>query len=137
MAAHAAPEAAGHACEPTAGGCGDLRAAAALTRRCAVQRPTAIAKLGEWRPYEAAPAESYLLKPPLKFFQLRWAAMKFNPLTWHCSGQAYTIGEALMTFAIIGQMVVTGFWWAIDPDFRVNVSVTGAAATCMTCMRLP
>lgn len=94
-----------------------------------MQRPTAIAKLGEWRPYEASPAENYLFNPSIKFYQLRWAFMKYNPLTWHCSGQAYTVGEALMTFAIVGQMIVTGFWWAIDPDFRVNVSITGARRT--------
>eukprot|EP00892_Ulva_mutabilis_P004391 jgi/Ulvmu1/2323/UM013_0171.1 len=94
----------------------------------AQRRPTAIAKLGEWTPYEASPAESYLYKPPRQFFQLRWALMRYNPLTWHCSGQPYTIGEALMTFAVVGQMIVTGFWWAIDPDFRVNVSITGTMA---------
>ena len=91
-----------------------------------MQGSAEIDQLGEWKPYEAAPAESYLLKPPLQFFRLRWALMRFNPLTWHCPGQAYTAGEAILTLAILGEMIVMGYWWALVPSVRVNVAVTGA-----------
>lgn len=80
-----------------------------------------------WQPYEASSMESFLLRLPRPFYRMRWAAMRYNPLCWPiwngCTG-----GEALATTVIVAQMVATGLWWAFDPEFRVNVAVTGALA---------
>lgn len=79
----------------------------------------------QWRPYEAAATESYLLQLPRRFYSLRWAAMYYNPLCWPL-WNGCTVGEAAATGLILAQMAVTACWWAADPAFRVDVAVTGA-----------
>lgn len=63
---------------------------------------------------------------PVQFYELRWAMMRHNPLTWTVGQKSYTYGEAITFLLILAQMLWVSFMWALHPDFRVNVVLTGA-----------
>lgn len=93
-----------------------------------MQGGKADARVEPWQPYESAPRENYFLgfMPP-QFYELRWAFMRYNPLTWTVGQKSYTYGEALVFLLILAQMVWVSFMWAFHPEFRVDVILTGAS----------
>lgn len=82
-----------------------------------------------WEPYEASPKENYLLPfMPLQFYQLRWAIMRCNPLTWTVGRRSFTYGEAILFTLVLAQMAWVALMWGLHPEFRVDVVLTGALA---------
>ena len=95
-------------------------------------RHDACVQLQPWQPYEAAPRENYLLAcMPLRFYQLRWAFMRCNPLTWPVGRCAFTYGEALVFALVLAQMVWVALMWAFHAEFRVDVALTGEVDPCI------
>lgn len=87
-----------------------------------------------WQPYESSPRENYLLAcMPLRFYQLRWAFMRCNPLTWPVGRCAFTYGEALVFGLVLAQMVWVALMWAFHAEFRVDVVLSGALVPVVTC----
>lgn len=90
----------------------------------------ATARSDPWQPYESAPRENYFLGfMPTQFYELRWAFMRYNPLTWTVGQKSFTWGEALIFTLILAQMVWVSFMWAFHPEFRVDVILTGRLAS--------
>lgn len=81
-----------------------------------------------WRPYEQSHTENSILFPwvPRRFYQWRWALMNHSPLCYRVPGGRFTLGELLVTLVIVAQMAWMLLHWAIDPDMRADVSLTGA-----------
>ena len=91
-----------------------------------VQGGKSTARTVPWQPYESAPRENYFLGfMPVKFYELRWAFMRYNPLTWTVGQKSYTYGEAITFLLILAQMLWVSFMWAFHPEFRVDVLLTG------------
>lgn len=84
-------------------------------------------------PYEETYKENGMVLPfiPRKFYQLRWALMRWSPLCRRFFRGQFTYGEALVCFALFAQMAWILLHWILDTDgFRRNVRTTGALFAC-------
>ena len=114
-----------------------LAALHVISRPRALQVSKAPIALQPWVPYESAPRENYLLAyMPVKFYELRWALMRCNPLTWTVGRRSFTYGEAAVFLCVLAEMLWVTYMWALHPEFRVDVILTGAhPGFTHTCMR--
>jgi hypothetical protein len=98
-----------------------------LTCVSALQLGTTKRKCNMWLPYEGGFSENSILFPwvPRHFYQVRWLLIKYSPLSRRVGRLQCTCGEALMACIIIGEMIWMAAQFAADPDFRVDVKLTG------------
>lgn len=110
-------------------GIGHVQRDSTFTNASILEAPAPIHS-NPWQPYESSPQENYLLPcMPVQFYQLRWAFMRWNPLTWTVGCRSFTYGEAIVATLVILQMAWVCVMWAADPSFRVDVLLTGVFPT--------